>query len=163
MLCENCKSNTATIHSVMIINGKKHERYLCNDCARGEQFNMPSLISILSGFQVVRRPEGEEVKCDCGNTFSHFQNTGLLGCKECYTTYKAELRPIIKRAQGGKALHTGRRPKRYSKAPVTEGASSQPGEAERIKSELEAAIKEERYERAAELRDKLRALERSEA
>lgn len=163
MLCENCKSNTAIIHSVMIINGKKHERYLCNDCARGEQFSMPSLINILSGLQVVRRVEGEELKCACGNTFSNFQNTGLLGCAQCYTTFKTELKPVIKRAQGGKALHTGRRPKRYiSAAAATQDDIGLPSEAESIKAELETAVKEERYERAAELRDRLRALERGE-
>src|SRR5258708_433765 len=32
MLCQECKSNSATFHSVVIIDGQQGEHHLCRDC-----------------------------------------------------------------------------------------------------------------------------------
>ena len=38
MFCEHCHGRVANVHLVRIINGKKNELHLCNECAKGERF-----------------------------------------------------------------------------------------------------------------------------
>ena len=166
MLCDNCKVNQAGVHTVTIINGIKQEHYLCAECAKSAQFALPSIMDLLSGVQVMPQ-QAEPTVCTCGNSFSRFQKTGLLGCPECYKTFENVLTPVIKRAQGGKLRHVGRKPQMLQSTkqePMMEkeapcGPKSECG---RLREELKKAIAEERYERAAELRDRLRALEGGE-
>ncbi|MDR1619376.1 MAG: hypothetical protein LBS18_01740, partial [Clostridiales bacterium] len=113
MLCENCGKNEANVHTVSIVNGEKQERHLCGKCAGEAQLGMPSLINLLSGFQMLPVQNTGAV-CACGNSFAQFQKTGLLGCPDCYTTYNQLLMPVIKGAQGGRARHAGRRPAEYN-------------------------------------------------
>ncbi len=167
MLCDNCKVNQAGVHTVTIINGIKQEHYLCPECAKSAQFSLPSIMDLLSGVQVA--PQQTELPaCSCGNSFVRFQKTGLLGCPECYKTFEGALTPVIKRAQGGKIRHVGRKPQlvqqeEVQQESVEEAAPCGPKtECARLREELKKAILEERYERAAELRDRLRALEGGE-
>lgn len=53
MFCEHCHGRAANVHLVRIINGKKSELHLCNECAQGERFkqtenllnySMPSIL-----------------------------------------------------------------------------------------------------------------------
>ena len=37
MFCEHCHGRAANVHLVRIINGKKSELHLCNECAKGER------------------------------------------------------------------------------------------------------------------------------
>ena len=166
MLCEKCNQRPAAIHTVSILNGLAFEHYLCAECANGMKIGIPSLMEILSGVQHTKRQEALPA-CECGMSFSEFQQTGLLGCQKCYGTFQAALAPVIKRAQGGRLRHVGRRPEgaiaNNDEAPVQEQAAQEiqtlETERTRLQSELCAAVKEERYERAAELRDRLRAME----
>lgn len=165
MLCENCKQNEASVHTVTIINGEKQEHHLCNTCAKGVsvQFSLPSLINLLSSFQSM--PQQAEVEtCQCGNSFLKFQQTGLLGCPQCYDSYRQLLLPVIKRVQGGRIRHVGRRPAQFvsaqtAPAKVTESSCKPVDECARLREELKQAVREEQYERAAELRDRLRLME----
>ncbi len=166
MLCDNCKVNQAGVHTVTIINGIKQEHYLCAECAKSAQFSLPSIMDLLSGVQAMPQQE-EPVVCACGNSFARFQKTGLLGCPECYKTFEAALTPVIKRAQGGKLRHVGRKPqmaenRKQEPASEQEAPCGPKSECGRLRVELKKAIAEERYERAAELRDRLRTLEGGE-
>jgi len=38
MFCEHCHGRAANVHLVRIINGKKSELHLCNECAQEERF-----------------------------------------------------------------------------------------------------------------------------
>lgn len=165
MLCERCNKNEASVHAVTIINGEKSEQHLCSACAMSTQFSAPSIMELLSNFGMA--PQAPQA-CACGNTFSNFQKTGLLGCSRCYEAYNNLLIPVIKRAQGGRIRHVGRRPSEYSELvqaadaltkqqPAQEQTHEQ--ECARLRHELREAVREERYERAAELRDRLRLLE----
>ncbi|HWR22968.1 MAG TPA: UvrB/UvrC motif-containing protein [Feifaniaceae bacterium] len=166
MLCDNCKINQAGVHTVTIINGLKQERYLCAECAKSAQFSLPSIMDLLSGVQAA--PQQAEIPaCACGNSFTRFRQTGLLGCPECYKTFEAALTPVIKRAQGGKLRHVGRKPQQLTEkeqepAAEREAPCGPKSECGRLRGELKKAVAEERYERAAELRDRLRVLEGEE-
>ncbi|MDL2257797.1 UvrB/UvrC motif-containing protein [Eubacteriales bacterium OttesenSCG-928-K08] len=171
MICESCKKNQASVHTINVVNGVKQEHYLCEECARRVQGAIPSLMGLLAGFYSMPQQEMETESCSCGYTLAHFQKTGLLGCPECYETYREQLLPSIKRVQGGRLKHVGRAPDfaqdQATQAPDEAAKNVQQAEPvdERVhlKQELELAIKEERYERAAELRDRLKALEGADA
>lgn len=164
MLCDNCKVNQAGVHTVTIINGVKQEHYLCPECATSAQFSLPSIMDLLSGIHAAP-PQVQVPTCICGMSFGRFQKTGLVGCPECYKTYESTLTPVIKRAQGGKLRHVGRRPKVEQEVQAAEEENIPCGpktECARLREELKLAISEERYERAAELRDRLRTIEGGE-
>ncbi len=163
MLCENCKQNQATVHTVTIINGKRNEQYMCAECAKGIQQSLPFFIDILAGFQAAPQV-GAGAACGCGSDLCQFPKSGLLGCAECYTTHREALLPVIRRAQGGRIRHVGRVPQGFVReepegAVAANDVLTPQQECARLREELQTAIKEERYERAAELRDRLRMVE----
>ena len=81
-----------------------------------------------------------------------FMDSGKLGCDECYRTFYRELAPSIEKIHG-KAAHSG-------KVPRSAGAVLQNRrKAEQLKAELAQAIREENFEKAAGLRDQIKALE----
>jgi protein arginine kinase activator len=84
-------------------------------------------------------------------TIREFKEKGILGCSECYKAFAPTVNPVISRVQG-KTEHIG-------KIPVKSGK----GIAERkkllnLKQELQRAIAMEEYEKAAEIRDKMREI-----
>lgn len=71
----------------------------------------------------------------------------------CYKTFNDELMPIIRRIQKG-TQHTGKVPKRA-------GAQFKIyREIENLKAQLRMAVEREAFEEAAELRDRIRELEK---
>jgi protein arginine kinase activator len=103
---------------------------------------------LLSG-AVQARPR---VRCEnCGLTFADFRRLGHLGCSECYSQFESLLEPLIKRIHSSD-VHTG-------KTPVRGGAAKLRYELEEARRQLREAIGTEAYEKAAELRDRIKELE----
>ena len=173
MICERCKKNEATVHITKIMNGVKHEVKLCEKCAKetenlnlsfGGDMKLPEAFSfqnILSGLMdyINQSPQGttkNELICkNCGNTYSEFRKNGILGCSECYENFNATLLPVIKRVQGN-LEHIGKLPKKSAKGIMEKKRLLQ------LKEELQRVIVAEEYEKAAELRDKIRELQKGE-
>lgn len=168
MLCQRCQERPATVHLTKVINYEKNELHLCEVCAKSAgselgflfepNFSFQSLIaSLLEGDQVnfLEQPSaGGEIQCqNCGLTFTDFRSGGLLGCGECYRYFKAGLEPLLKRIQGGNLSHAGKVPKR------TGGLVRIRKEISELKKQLQNAISQENYEKAAELRDEIRRRE----
>jgi protein arginine kinase activator len=166
VLCEECKSKPASVHVTKIVNSKKVQQYLCQECARAKWedlgFSMQPHLSVqnlLSG--LVSAAQGAsagatpvtQLRCsNCGLAFSEFTRTGFLGCRQCYEQFDQELRPIYKRIHGD-TEHRGKVPGRAGgRARVTR-------EIDALRRELQECVRTEDYERAAELRDKIRALQ----
>lgn len=171
MLCEKCGKNEATIHYSEIINGKKKSYTLCQDCAEAlgigvtsDPFEAFGAGSLLSGFfgdifehsSVGKMPGPKsETHCKvCGSTLREIAANGKVGCSECYRTFRAELAPTIRRIHGGVT---------YKGAQKADGEAVQKkkpvSELDALRAELYEAIKNEEFERAAELRDKIKSLE----
>lgn len=111
--------------------------------------------------------------CSCGLTLEEFKRTGFLGCPNCYQTFKKHLAVLLKRIHGA-AQHKGSAPANLSgsrepvapKSPTSAARGARgtggPGGAvpaarsRRLKRELAKAISEERFEKAAELRDEIK-------
>lgn len=162
MLCQNCKTNAAKVHFTQIINNSKQEIYLCEECANQNgnmnfgAMSLDDFFSILMGIGAQAQyqiPIQKTIVCEsCGMSYDDFQKTGKMGCGNCYTIYGEKLKPLMKRLHGS-TQHNGKIPEKISATlKVTK-------EIETLKQMLSKAIQNEEYEQAAELRDKIRAME----
>ncbi|HET9952418.1 MAG TPA: UvrB/UvrC motif-containing protein, partial [Candidatus Eisenbacteria bacterium] len=102
--------------------------------------------------------QGEETKVGrvqcprCSLVYSEFKESGRLGCSECYTTFRAQLRPLLRRIHGS-TKHVGKAPARDSARVALRR------EIQRLHEDLQRAIEREEFETAASLRDRIRAIE----
>ena len=93
---------------------------------------------------------------DCGMTLAVYKEKALLGCPECYLTFKEKLIPVIANLHEKHTQHVGRSPRRAN-ADIDRHISIR-----RLLSDLERAVTQEAYEEAAEIRDTLRELHQKE-
>jgi len=162
MICDSCKNQEAQYHSIKIINGVKSERHLCGKCQTEASYRASSvkgLSELFSGFtaigadSIVPKIKKEVKVCaSCGTTSKQIISNAVLGCAACYSTFSQILLPMIAKVQNG-THHTGKVPSgsHYSKP-------SKEVEIERLKQEIAMAAKEERYDDAAALQAKIRAM-----
>ncbi len=173
MQCVECNTREAEIHLTQIVNNQKITVALCKKCAAKLGFHSPldnvpfPLAEILTGMsQSIQGPgtsgeEQEKLSCStCQLTFEEFARQGRFGCGGCYTSFRPRLESIMRKIHGN-SLHRGRNPSMTESA---EGDQKTPiREEERLKAELSKAIDDEEFERAAELRDKLRTIRQEPA
>lgn len=117
---------------------------------------------------------------DCGMTFEDFANTGEFGCGNCYITFADRISPVLKKLHGS-SKYVGREYREaideleYNK---NKFEASQKGKSEKqrnvqdkektkeekqlekLQKDLKKAIKEERYEDAAKIRDSIKEIEK---
>ncbi len=171
MLCQKCQKKQATTHYQQTVNGETTEYHVCSDCAKelgllgnvgfsqmfspfdlhfGDLFS--GMFGAPTGPQQLGGASLSTVCPKCGVTLREIMDSGRLGCNECYRTFYRELAPSIEKIHG-KATHSG-------KVPRSAGAALQNRrKAEQLKAELAQAIREENFEKAAGLRDQIKALE----
>jgi protein arginine kinase activator len=173
--CEVCDKAQATVHLTEIVNKKKRELHLCEDCAREKGVSVKAAFaadvsekpaagakaSIEIGGALEKASPGALQRVDdlsstscpvCGLTFAEFRASGRLGCANDYMAFKKGLVPLLEKIHGhvehrGKVpAHVGERIERQRK--VTE-----------LRQKLNAAIQKEEYEIAADLRDQIYKIE----
>jgi protein arginine kinase activator len=159
MLCDICKKNKSSVHLTQIVDGKMHKVDLCEACAKekGIQeatgFSLDDLLVGLGGGDVQPIDSADSTRCpSCGLTHADFKKTGRLGCSVCWETFSSGLAGLLKAMHKGER-HVGKVPR---KAAHTLEISEKIKE---LTSELEKAVREEKYEDAAHMRDQIRALE----
>ncbi len=155
--CQYC-GKPATIHLTDILQKKKRETHLCEECARvkkilpksggaGVALNLQALVQIVLGQQAMGDPE--EMTCpDCGISYADFRAVGRLGCANDYTIFEKPLEHLLSKVHRA-TEHAGKTPLRHRLRV----------EMEDLQRELKAAIASEEYERAAALRDRIRQKE----
>ncbi|MBQ7217935.1 MAG: UvrB/UvrC motif-containing protein [Ruminococcus sp.] len=166
MLCQHCQKNEATTHVKTMINGDYAEYRLCAECAHelGYDNMFPDFTTdfggLLGSFLSAALPaRSGATHCKlCGSTMNDIKKTGKVGCSECYETFFSELMPTI-RSIHGNTDHIGKRPViEYEK--VDDDVKKEQGESlDDLKAQLKQAIEDENFERAAELRDKIKEME----
>ena len=159
MKCQICNKESATIHLTEIENGVKKEVHLCEDCYKEKNTvgaPPPSIDNLIKTFindLEDNLDENDARKCPvCGTSYADFQKKGLLGCPEDYSVFKADLEPLLEKIHGS-VKHKGKVPR----AVFTGRADSD--RLIMLRKELDDVIKNEMYERAAELRDQIRNIE----
>ncbi len=166
-LCERC-NKPATVHMTEISGGKPHDVHLCDACAQEAGYVQQSHVPInelLSQFlkthaQLEEKPTA---RCpDCGMSWQEFKDTGLLGCPKDYELFLNQLGGVIERAQNGANHHTGKALETTARAVAPkkdDAVKLRQAELNRLRKELARAVEDESYERAAQIRDQIRALE----
>ena len=87
----------------------------------------------------------------------------MMGCADCYSLFNGEIMPTIRKIHGN-TTHCGKnsaafkseRAKAAVEKPVEQESES---ELDKLQAELSAAIDNQEFEKAAELRDKIKAME----
>jgi protein arginine kinase activator len=168
MLCQDCRKREAQVHFTQIVNNEKTTLSLCRECAAARGFHSPlenapfPLAEILAGLAAdlptsTKSDAAEILVCPrCGLSFDDFASQGRFGCGECYRTFRARLEPIMRKIHGA-SLHRGKTPKSEVASPA-EKESLPVREEERLEAELKKAVESEDFERAAEIRDKLKTM-----
>lgn len=180
MLCQSCGKKQATFHYTSNENGNITEMHLCSECAKksGLVEDSYKIFNPLSGFSdsffsdsegmlggllggMFANPSAKTVQesavCPfCGMRLREFMNTGKAGCGKCYATFKESLEPTVKKLHGN-TKHTGKFPIGREKHRTIQDKKAE------LEALMKKAIEEQAYEKAAEYRDKIKELEKSES
>lgn len=161
MKCQHCNHNEATTHIKKNVNGNVTEMHLCSDCARElgvmEEFSPESFFNdtffgnfLGAGVPAMNILSGIDHCEYCGSTFNDIVKSGRVGCANCYSKFEDRLQPTITKMHGN-AKHIGKN------VTYTEEKEAEPeiSELDKLKNDLKLAIKEQRFEDAAVLRDKI--------
>ncbi len=177
MLCDKCKKREATIYYTEIIGGEKTELHYCEECAAestnfqfkysgtNKELTLGDLLSSILGNYYNNPPVKEESKaavtqCDqCGMTYETFLQGGKFGCAKCYASFGKQLENSFRQIHGASS-HVGKRPKGF--VSKTDKILSDLSEVERLSIQLQDAVEKEEFEKAAKLRDTIRALKEKE-
>ena len=171
MLCEKCGKNQANTLLKESINGNVSEIHLCEECAaelgynnlfhnfnpfEDMSVNLQGILGSLFSQGLPTQTIQSGRKCSfCGTTFEELAQSAMAGCANCYSEFYQELLPSIQRIHG-KTRHVG-------KIPVTAGREIKLRiELENTKQQLSDAVAAQEYEKAAELRDMIRDMEKKE-
>lgn len=152
MKCQKC-GNLATFSYYENINGKEKELILCDKCYKNN--NMNNIIEYYFSDDEI------DVLCDkCGYEFDKYLKSGKFGCPNCYIKFDNEIDQILKKIHGkNRHMNLNNNKLKVNKALNNEKNNTKDNIAD-LKSKLERCIKEENYEEAAVIRDKLRSLEK---
>jgi len=157
MLCDRCGKKEATVRYEENINGERKKINLCNECSKHLGIlNMNFMDNMFMSFFDEPLSIGigkvKEYKCNkCGYTFSDYANTGLLGCSECYNTFKEKLEPVLKKLHG-KSYHI------ENKKTYVKNSNKANNKLDELKYKLKECIEKEEYEKAAVIRDEIKKL-----
>ena len=165
MMCDECGQNQATVHIATIIGGNKKDENLCAQCWQKRNAQLlgglavGDLLSKLLGAKPqAEQPEQQEDEegCDltcpgCGMSFAEFQKTGKVGCAGCYAAFGDKMEQTLKSIHGH-ARHVGKVPEYLA------GEMNAQRRLDDLRRQMDAAVAEEDFERAAALRDEIKAL-----
>ncbi len=158
MICEKCGANNATTHIHTIVNGKVHEKHLCKYCAANNDYgytkgnDFEQMLMSMFGDTVSLQSKNKIEKCSCcGSTFDDIAQNGKCGCSECYEIFYDQLLPYLKRVHGS-IKHVG-------KVLNNDMSDQSVDKIDDLRKLLEKLVKEEKYEQAAVIRDKIKILQ----
>ncbi|HZP59705.1 MAG TPA: UvrB/UvrC motif-containing protein [Opitutaceae bacterium] len=154
--CDLC-SKPATVHLTQIVNNKVHKVDLCEACAQAKGVTDPSGFSLADLLlKASLNPEpAAGVRCEkCGFTAADFKKHGRFGCPACYDYFKSLIEPMLDTMHKG-SVHIGKIPRRALERKSLYDRLTQ------LETELDSAIKSERYEDAARYRDEIHQVRQS--
>ena len=179
MLCEICKQNLATIHIQELNKKGKTTLHICKDCATKKGLNTIGLQDInvaeilyklsasTKGFlpvtgKSITQPEISlnnkvitNIICPkCKWEIRKFQETGRLGCENCYQAFSEILHEALSNMHKG-TIHTGKCPNLKES-----GAGLLLLDILNLQKQLDVYVMREEYEEAAKLRDQINKLKK---
>ncbi len=157
MKCQRCPKQ-ATLHITEVLPEDRFEElHFCEDCAKKYLSASPKPGNDKPAPATAAEPappaDPGDKQCEaCGVKFVEFRNSGRLGCPHDYDGFRDDLLPLLESIHGD-IKHQGKRPRRRPRSAVN------PVELAGLRKKLQKAVQDEKYETAAELRDRIKALE----
>jgi protein arginine kinase activator len=157
--CDQCGQGNATIQYTEVSRGEVVRVNLCRKCAAAngllsdsEEGGVEALISRVSRpSRPTRARRSEATRCPtCDLAWDEFEATGSLGCEDCYTTFAMALTRMLREGHQALLQHA---------APGKRRSSDPAALLPELRSLLDQAIREEDYEAAASLRDRIQSLQ----
>jgi len=156
-----CGNHDALIHVQQIINGEVREINLCSSCAemkglgdikRMDGLSLSELLGKIAGtvFETEEKESGRSihVSCSgCGRGIREIIESNEMGCPECYNSFHSTIEGSVRDAYDGTI------PSRL------EGIKNLLLDRKSLQEELNHALEEEEYEKAALLRDEIEKIE----
>ena len=150
MKCEKC-GNTATYHYVSRVNGKKTEMHLCSECAS----KLEEKENVFAGAE---RMMNRMMKAPLFGAFdSFFADPFRL---PSFGSFFADPFAEWERFLPGEAAEPETREEKKQENAGTDPELSRQREINMLREQMKKAVEKEEFEKAAELRDKLRAMEK---
>ncbi len=154
MKCELCKKQKAEVAVKQVVDGEERELFVCSTCAQRTAGTLvTSLVEMLLGAAIdLQLPERDPLVCPgCGLPRPEFRKRARVGCACCYETFARELAPMLRDMHSGDH-HVGKVPARERMIQTRS----------QLETALKTAIRNQRYEEAAVLRDRIRNLQAPE-
>lgn len=160
MKCEICGLKDAVIHIRQIQKESVHELHICEECAqekgliREEETELPVtnlLAGLIDGAEAPGAADKAAACPRCGTRLADFRKTGRFGCSDCFKVFESDLKAIVSQMAA--------RPRHAGKLPAAVGGPQPHPDREGLRLELRSAVEAEDYEKAAQLRDRLRELD----
>ena len=156
MSCEICGKSGARIRIRQTIGTECREMRICEACARergiiGGKDGVPQDAAwFLHGLfeDIPGKSLGARSCPVCGTRLRDLRSSRRAGCSSCYETFDREIRKLLGLPEGEKT-HRGKLPRRVLSYKLFFI------DRENLKIQLETALSNEDYEKAAELRDRI--------
>ncbi len=146
-LCEICGKRPAEVEFVEIVDGKKVVMHLCKICANRKANGLPLLLT-------EEIEEDSALVCpNCGTSLSQIKQTLQVGCPVCYDTFRGAIKDLLKKLQGSASFSAQIDLKTSEEKDLIVMKY-------RLKKELDEAVKNEDFERAAKLRDEIENIDK---
>lgn len=166
MLCQKCKKNNATTYYKEVINGKTTEYTLCDDCRHELEKSGEIKKMSFAGFE-------DRFDSLFGRSFfdDSFFGHSLLEDPIFSDIFEMPMVGASRRSLASEFFPTRHEVRRSSETIPEDKPSDNPKQSEfarrrqrfmelnSLKSELKKAVKAEEFEKAAELRDRIKAME----
>ena len=156
-MCEICGKGDARIRIRQIIGTECREMRICEFCARergiigggGEGISEDAAWFLHGLFEDIPGKSVGARSCPvCSTRLRDLRSSRRAGCSSCYEAFGREIRKLLRLPEGEK-IHRGKIPRRilsYKMFFI---------DRENLKIQLEIALDNEDYEKAAELRDRI--------
>ncbi|MAG63220.1 MAG: UvrB/UvrC motif-containing protein [Gemmatimonadota bacterium] len=143
MKCGKCGERPGEILYKEFEGGSVREIPVCKECAAGLGFASEEQKKAEPASPAVSL--GEDTACpECGISMGAVTAESRLGCERCYEAFHEALEPLLEEMQGA-GRHVGRLPGGRHAADIAG-----------LQRELEEAVESQDFDRAAELRDRIR-------
>lgn len=160
-LCDECNSNPANVHLTQIVQNEVIVKHLCEECAKKRgisiviedgHLDLPQVVKKhKKGTKIESNPENDLICPVCRMRFCEFKEKGRLGCPNCYIAFEKEINALLIQVHGA-SQHRG---KKYHRL---HGSGRNIHDISVLRHELNNAIRDEKFELAALIRDKINSV-----
>jgi protein arginine kinase activator len=184
MICQKCGLRPATVFFSQTVGNETTQSHLCENCAQEQtkSYNIwnssvfhpfAALSDLIHHFVPwgeaniqevpselgVNQPNDVQIQCpQCGYQLSTFRQNGRLGCTKCYESFQNVLEPLISNIHGN-VFHVEEKTQTAEEGPTANSPATGNPQVEVLRKQLKEAIKKEKFEEAARLRDEIKNME----